>query len=191
METFSLRKHEKHSINPFLMDDGVIKIERGKKAIIMGGTKDILVDQETGETKALGVLAKYQEVDRTKFVKIYVNEIKNIFDLSTTGYKVFAYLLTCIKINNDEIYLNIQDCVDFCKWKATVQVYRGLGELMKNEIIAQSKKSNIWFINPNIIFNGDRFAFIKQYTLKNEKQLPADPLLPLFSKQEVCESASW
>jgi hypothetical protein len=61
----------------------------------------------------------------------------------------------------------------FCGWSTTTQVYLGLGELIKNKIIAPSVNSNLWFINPNVIFNGDRIAFIKEYKLKQTKNLGA------------------
>jgi hypothetical protein len=43
-----------------------------------------------------------------------------------------------------------------------------LAELIGNEIIAMSDKPNIWYINPSVIFNGDRIAFIKEYNLKKD-----------------------
>ena len=39
----------------------------------------------------------------------------------------------------------------------------------------------LWpFINPNVIFNGDRIAFIREFRMneKKTKNLPKDPLLP-------------
>ena len=60
---------------------------------------------------------------------------------------------------------------EFCGWAKTSQVYLGIGELMANKIIAQSVNPNLWYINPNVIFNGDRIAFIKEYSLKQTKKL--------------------
>ncbi|KAA3824478.1 hypothetical protein F3F35_31800 [Bacteroides ovatus] len=45
-------------------------------------------------------------------------------------------------------------------------VYRGLAELVKAEIIARGINENLWFINPLIVFNGDRVSFTKTYVRK-------------------------
>lgn len=45
-------------------------------------------------------------------------------------------------------------------------VYKGLAELVKAEIIARGPADNLWFINPLIVFNGDRVTFAKTYVRK-------------------------
>ncbi|EFG0391728.1 hypothetical protein [Escherichia coli] len=36
---------------------------------------------------------------------------------------------------------------------------RGLGELVKSQILAMNKRKGFYYINPNFVFNGDRVAF--------------------------------
>ena len=53
------------------------------------------------------------------------------------------------------------------KWyKTDKAVYKGLAELVKAEIIARGPADNLWFINPLIVFNGDRVTFAKTYVRK-------------------------
>lgn len=180
-----LSASKKYSVNPFIAE-GVLKIDRGKKTIIAGGTKDVMVDSETGELSGMAMLHKYKEVDRNQFVKIYINEVKSLFDLSKTGVRAFNYVLSCMLINKDEIYLNIHKLVEYAEWTNTTQAYKGLGELIANKIIAPSVEPNIWFINPNVIFNGDRIAFIREYRVKqNTENKKSDPLLDLFKNEET------
>ena len=163
---------EKYKTNPFL-EEGVLTIKRGKSTIIAGSTKKVMIDTETGEAEGLVLLHKYKEVDKDQFVKLYLGEIKSLFELSKTGLKAFSYVLSCMRINDAEIYLNTTTMAEFCNWTTTAQSYRGIGELIANRIIAPSVRSNLWYINPNVIFNGDRIAFIKEYRLKQTKNLGA------------------
>lgn len=172
MSSYKLKEVGKFETNPFL-DEGVLTIKRGKSTIIAGSTKKVMVDTETGEAEGVAILHKFKEVDRDQFIKLYLGEMKSLFELSKTGLKAFGYVLTCMRINDAEIYLNVTSMVEFCGWSTTSQAYRGIGELIVNKIIAQSINPNLWYINPNVIFNGDRIAFIKEYRLKQTKKIGA------------------
>lgn len=176
MKIVKISEAQKHNENPFL-DQNVLQIERGNKSIITGGSNKVLVDVKTGETEAISLLHKFKEVDKTTFVKLYVNEVSALFDLTKAGLKAFGYVIDALKINNDSIYINIQKMMVDCGYKTKKPIYRGLSELVSNKIIAMSKDPNVWFINPNIIFNGNRIAFIKEYEMKkdeksNQRKLP-------------------
>ena len=173
-----------HSENPFLKD-GVLKVDKANKTILMGGTKDVVVNMETGATEGITMLHKFKEVDRTQFVKLYTSEIQSLFDLSQAGLKVFGYVVQCMRIKDDTIYINVPDLKEFCGYKQTKQVYRGLAELIANQVIAKSSKSNIWFINPSVIFNGDRIAFIKEYRLKEKAKVGEQMKLELGDKEDI------
>ena len=54
----------------------------------------------------------------------------------------------------------------YTKYKTDKAVYKGLAELVKAEIIARGPADNLWFINPLIVFNGDRVTFAKTYVRK-------------------------
>ncbi|EPI9236239.1 hypothetical protein ACTD34_004674, partial [Yersinia enterocolitica] len=49
--------------------------------------------------------------------------------------------------------------------------YRGIKELIDKKIIAQSKSKYIYYINPAVLFNGDRAKFIEEIRVKEEKKL--------------------
>lgn len=164
----SVSSAEKHEHNPFLGED-LFKIDKGRKQIIVGGTKDVLVDSETGETKGMAFMHRIKTVDKAQFVKLYVSEIQSLFDLSRTGLKVFGFVINSLRINGDTIYINHRKVMEYCEYKSTRPVYKGLAELLNNNIIAMSKDANMWYINPSIVFNGDRIAFIKEYRLKDKE----------------------
>lgn len=161
----------KYETNPFIEEDTLV-INKGKQQIIAGSANRVLVNPDTGETEGIAILHKFKEVDKEQFVKIYVDEIKALFDLSKSGLKVLGYFLQAMRINTDEIYLSIPKLMKYCNYSYKAQAYKGLAELLSNKIIAMSRDTNIWFINPHIIFNGDRIAFVKQYKLKAKPELP-------------------
>lgn len=173
---------QKYEENPFIQG-GVLIMKKGKTTVIAGSTKKVLIDTESGEMEGVALLHRFKEVDRDQFVKLYLGEVKSLFDLSRTGLKAFAYVLSCMRINDAEIYLNVNSMVKFCEWTTTAQAYRGIGELIANNIIAPSIRANLWYINPNVIFNGDRIAFIKEYRLKQSS--PSAKQLNAFTGQEI------
>lgn len=171
----------KLEVSPFIGED-YLKIDRKKRTIIAGSTSRVLMDTDTGEVEGITLMHKYKEVDRTTFVKLFINEVSALFELSKAGLKTFGYILGCLEINKDTVYIYFPDLMKYADWNSTKQVYRGLGELIANKIIAPSTKPNIWFINPNILFNGDRIAFVKEYRLKKEK--PITKQLGAFPDEE-------
>ncbi len=166
---------DKYENNPFLGGD-VLTISRGKSSVVIGSTNKLLVDADTGEAEGIAVLHKYTEVDKDEFVKVYTKEMKNLLDLSSTGTKSFYFLLECLRINDATVYINITKMAEYCKWKNTSQCYLGLGELIANKVIAPSTEPNLWFINPNFIFNGNRIVFMKEYRKKEEKNIKKLPV---------------
>ena len=47
-------------------------------------------------------------------------------------------------------------------------VYRGIKELIEKRIIAKTNEKNWYFINPAIVFNGDRARFVSEIIKKKE-----------------------
>ncbi|MUG78605.1 hypothetical protein [Commensalibacter melissae] len=54
---------------------------------------------------------------------------------------------------------------------AEATLRRGLRELVKAKIIANTKKQGNFYINPNFIFNGDRVRFITDIKRKLVKEI--------------------
>ncbi|KAA4721493.1 hypothetical protein F3B30_23750 [Bacteroides fragilis] len=99
-------------------------------------------------------------------VVLYLSNFAAFFDLSQAAIRVFGYFMTCMKPKNDLIIFNRKKCLEYTKYKTDKAVYKGLAELVKAEIIARGPADNLWFINPLIVFNGDRVTFAKTYVRK-------------------------
>lgn len=161
----------KYETNPFIKEE-IFSLNKGQKTVIAGSTKKVLVDTESGTVEGVTLLHKFKEVDKEVFVKLFIGEVQSLFDLSKSGLKVFGYILQTMRINEGTIYLNIPSMMQYCKYKSKMQCYRGLSELIANKIIAMSDQPNLWFINPKIVFNGDRIAFVKEYRVKQSAKKP-------------------
>ena len=68
------------------------------------------------------------------------------------------------------IYFDLQECLAYTKYNSKTMVYRGLAELVNGGIIARGKNDNVYFINPLIIWNGDRARFVTEYVKKSKKK---------------------
>jgi hypothetical protein len=178
VELIRVSDAEKYAVSPFLKEE-VFKVDSKKKTIIAGKSSQVMLNANTGTLEGITLLHRFTEVDRERFVKIFTNEVGFLFELSKSGLKVFSYLVTIVKQDTDEVYLHIPELMEYCGYSSKNQAYRGLSELISNKIIAMSDRNNIWYINPNILFNGDRIAFIKEYRMStkettNNKQLPSN-----------------
>jgi len=171
-----ISKAPKYETNPFILED-VFKMNTATKTVIVGSQKKVLVDTDTGEVEGYTLLHKFKEVDKEQFVKLYVNEIQSLFDLSKTGLRVFSYIISLMRINDATIYLDIHTAQKECGYAHKKAIYKGLSELVQNKIVALSNKPNLWFINPNIVFNGDRIAFIKEYKMKKKAPIEEGQIL--------------
>lgn len=135
------------------------------------GDKCLIVNEE-GEILAPAGFHEVVEVDQTKFVKMYVDTITIFNDLSKAGSKVFDIVYRTIRKNPNTDTITLHHKLT----KMAKNTFdRGLTELINKEIIYKSVIPSRYFININYMFNGDRYALIKEYRLKaecndNEKQ---------------------
>ena len=130
----------------------------------------LVIDPDSGEIVGQTTFMRQIEVDEDKFTKLYLTQFQAFFDLTTAGIRVFGYVMTCMKPKNDMIYFDRDECMEYTKYKSVESVYRGLTELLMAGIIARAKNDNFYFINPLIIWNGDRARFVTEYVKKSKKK---------------------
>lgn len=137
------------------------------------GDKCMIVS-ESGEIVAPAGFHEVIEVDRTQFVKLYVGGVAAFNDLGKPGARVFKLVYNYVtkNPNTDAIYLYHKDAKNMAR--ATFD--RGVIELLAKEIIYKSTRPNLFFLNVNYIFNGDRLALVKEYRLKEEEGWKDQPL---------------
>ena len=125
------------------------------------------------------VFLNKQLVDKEKFVKVYYDGVSSMFHLSKTAMRVFQYIIGIMtelrNINNDCIYIGVQDVMDRCDYKFANMVYVGLTELISAGIIAKaSKPPNHYWIDPKTAFNGNRVIVMNEYIKKRDTPAELD-----------------
>src|SRR5579863_2804275 len=157
---------------------------RSRRIQVPGGKAAMIVDNSTGEIKGLGGMGFWweEEVDSTRFVKMFLDGIKQAAGLSKTGIQVFELVYKEMRINpgKDEIKLNQYVARDYGISDRTYQ--RGVRELLEKEFLYRSASDGVFFVNIRFMFNGDRLAFVKSYHLKGasrQQELPLGDVTPL------------
>lgn len=178
-DEISLSDFNKNRNNPFVekaideINNMLVKKYRNstgtdKKAILQA------MDPNTGEILGHTTFVKQIEVDEEQFTKIYLSNFDSFFDLNTQGIRVFGYIMTKLVPKKDMFMFIIDECLEFTNYKSKKQIYQGLTQLLKGEIIARGPSDSIYFINPIVTFNGDRVTYAKTY-VKRKKSTFQDP----------------
>jgi hypothetical protein len=151
--------------NPFIVDAAVNSKPGVKRISNTHGDKMMIVNEGTGEVVAGAGFWQIQEVDRTQFVKLYVNGVRAFKELSGAGTKVFElmYLEIQKQIGKDKIYLTFRGIDQDVTPISETSYQRGLKELISKGFLAPCVLQGWYFINPDYVFNGDRLAFVKEF----------------------------
>jgi len=167
-ETHLIRKSkrgQRFEKNPFI-ELAITSTKAGvRKMTNTNGTRMMIVNEGTGEIVAPAGFWQYQEVDKTQFVKLYVNGVKAFKDLSSAGTKVFELLYIKVQeqIGKDQLWLTFPSVDQEMTPISETTFYRGMKELLEKSFIAESTTPGLYFLNLDFLWNGDRLAFVKEY----------------------------
>jgi hypothetical protein len=163
--------------NPFVIG-GMVK---SKTKRLLNKKGDMMVMGSTGETVApIAGFWQAQEVDATKFVKLYINGVKAFKELSNAGTRVFEvlYLEVQKNIGQDRVYLSFTTLDEELKLSQATFT-RGMRELLDKEFLAPTEAVAWYWLNLDFMWNGDRLAFVKTYIKKGAFADPRQQALPL------------
>jgi hypothetical protein len=154
---------------------------RSKRFQVPGGKASMIVDHTTGELKGIGGVGFWwqEEVDSSRFVKLFLDGIKQAAGLSKSGMQVFELVYYQMRANpgSDEIKLNQYVACDHGLTNRTY--WRGLRELLEKEFLYRSPSDGVFFVNIRFMFNGDRLAFVRTYHLKGSPRQEELPLVEM------------
>lgn len=157
-----------HTENPFMAGANVATRTRrvtNKRGDMM------LVSRGTGEVHSnIAGFWESEEVDSTKFLKLFVNGVRALAELSNPGARVFELLYIEMQNNvgKDQVYLSFTGIEEETKIsRATFK--RGMAELIDKKFLAAMPAVGWYWVNPDFIWNGDRLAFVKEYKRASSK----------------------
>ena len=187
-EIKSRRGATRYQKNPFVEAAALATSTRVRRVADRHGEKLMVVSVEDGEILAPAGFWHEQTVDKTQFVKLYINGVRAFKDLSGAGSRAFELLYMRIQnnIGKDRIVLSFNEIDQAETPISEATFYRGVKELVLKFFIAETMVPSQYFVNPDYIWNGDRLAFVRAYRLKERhernEEFFARPLGPL---QEV------
>ena len=159
-----------HAENPFMAGANVatktrrVTNKRGDMMLVSKGDGEI-VSQIAGFWEA-------EEVDSTKFLKLFVNGVKALAELKNPGARVFELLYIEMQnnIGKDQVYLSFTAVDSNTTNISRATFKRGLAELIDKKFIAAMPAVGLYWVNPDFIWNGDRLAFVKEYRKASSKK---------------------
>lgn len=194
-ESKSKRGLVKYNQNPFIADAASNTKQGVKRISNKDGNRMMIVSENTGEIIAPAGFWQAQEVDKTQFVKLYINGVKAFKDLTGAGTKVFEvlYLKVQESIGKDFLYLSLTEIDQQASPMSKATYMKGMKELIIKGFIAESMVQNKYYLNPDYMWNGDRLAFVKEYRKSQARPRPRDEkkdtrTLDLFSNPATAQA---
>lgn len=131
----------------------------------------MMIVSEQGEILAPAGFHEVVEVDKTQFVKLYINGVKAFKELTGAGTKVFEILYMAVQQQpgQDKITMHYAGIDQLITPISRATFSRGMAELLKKGFIAESMVPSQYFLNIDYLFNGNRLAFIKEVRLAGAK----------------------
>jgi ribosomal protein S20 len=171
-----ITKFDKNKENPFMnqaiesIDKNIVKKYKSSTNTDQKATL-VAYDPNTSEILGHTRFIRQIEVDEEQFTKLYLANFRAFFNLSQSAIRVFGYIMTCLKPKNDMILFILDDCKEYTNYNTVKPIYKGLEELLVAEIIARGPHESLWFINPMMLFNGDRVSFARTYVKKKQSSI--------------------
>lgn len=112
----------------------------------------VVIGKQTGDT-----LADYliEEVESCKVFRA-ANAHELVAELSDRAQRLLFYIIYSVKANEDYIWVNRSYYKRLNRIKSDTTIANAINELILNGYIAKSVVKDIYFINPRLIFNGNR-----------------------------------
>jgi len=152
---------------------GKDEISRARRKQFGNAHKGIVIDDGTGEILGRGAayLYEFEEVDKERFVKLFLDGVRKTAELSSTGLMIFELIYNQMRgnPNTDKIEMSLMVAQDRLPNLAERTYRRGLRELLDKEVLFRSPVEGVFFVNIRCMFNGDRLAFVKAYHLKDSQ----------------------
>jgi hypothetical protein len=146
------------------------EISRTRRMQFGNEHRGMVIDGGTGEILGRGAayMYEFEEVDKERFVKLFLDGVRKTAGLSSTGLMIFELIYNQVRgnPNSDKIEMSLMVAQDRLPNLAERTYRRGLRELLDKEVIFRSPVEGVFFVNIRCMFNGDRLAFVKAYHLK-------------------------
>lgn len=137
--------------------------EMTKRRVLSFGNGRVELERYQGNITAQ--IALTQKVDRETFIKVFKESIKYIAKLSRTAQAVLWYIMDNLPMNKSYVVIDNMTVMEFCKFKNRKSVRDGVVELLEKNFLTRTTVPKKFWVNPLIIFNGNRITYSREYIL--------------------------
>ena len=171
----SKRGELRHATNPFI-SSAADNTRQGTKRLSNKAGDKFMIVSEYGEVMANTGFHEIVEVDKTQFVKLYINGVKAFQGLKAAGGKVFEIIYRSVQEvpGTDRIFLHFMEIEQDITPISESTFYRGMTELIKAGFLAESTTPGMYYLNIDYLFNGNRLAFVKEYRIRGSQPATGD-----------------
>lgn len=122
--------------------------------------KKLVVTEYTNNEEVTYFMSESFDKDNT--VQLYKEGRDLVMNISPAGCKMFVYLCGILIPNQDYVIIDIDECMRVSNVKSKNTIYKQINELITNGIL-EKMVNNVYWINPHILFRGDRIMFYEKY----------------------------
>lgn len=130
----------------------------------------ILLNKQTGEQDDYQITTK-KRLDYEPFVKIFKPLMRILPDLKKPSQDLLRYIMLNIARDSDRISIHAASIIKDKVIGSKRNVYVAINELQEKEIIHSSSIPNVYFINPKMLFIGDRSKAGSKMRTGNEQTI--------------------
>lgn len=114
-------------------------------------------------------IALTQKVDHEAFTKVFHDSVSYILKLSKTAQSVILYIIKNMPKDRGYVVIDNTTVMSMCGFKTRKSVRDAVVELLEKNIITRTTVPKTYWVNPLILFNGNRITYAKEYILDEIK----------------------
>ncbi len=123
------------------------------------------VELEKYENNIGARIALTQKVDHEAFTKVFHDSISYILKLSRTAQSVVFYIIQNMPKDRGYVVIDNSTVMSMCGFKTRKSVRDAVVELLDKNIITRTTVPKTYWVNPLIMFNGNRITYANEYIL--------------------------
>lgn len=127
------------------------------------GNAEVYIEKNDQNVSAR--IALTQKVDHEEFTKVFRDKLKDIAKLSRTAQAVLWYIMDNMPKDRGYVVIDNMTVMEFCGFKTRKSVREGVVELLDKNFLSRSTVPKKFWVNPLIVFNGNRITYAKEYIL--------------------------
>lgn len=127
------------------------------------GNTRINATQKNGQLNA--IIKIRQRAEHELFTKVFRDSIPQIMELSRTAQTLMWYIIYNLPQDKGYVVIDNMTVMDFCRFKNRKSVRDGVVELLEKNFLTRTTVPKKFWVNPLIVFNGNRITYAKEYIL--------------------------